>query len=123
MDFGRRLKRQRLGAARLAGARREYLSSCRRCYSDTFKIDQPAFILRFVSFEGGLGAGVGDEKNRQKVKCSSEKREREQRAGSKKHTETVKFALISIIVQLSFTEFLNRRLSLCMIILNEVKNC
>jgi len=57
------------GAAGLAEARREYLSSCRRCYSDTFKIDRLAFILRFVSFENGLGGGVGDEKNRQEVKC------------------------------------------------------
>jgi len=54
------------GAVEFAGARREYLSSCRRCYSDTFKIDRPAFILRFVSFEDGLGAGVKDEKNRQR---------------------------------------------------------
>lgn len=58
------------GAAGLAGPRCEYLSSCRRCYSDTFKIDRPAFILRFVSFEDGLGGGVVDEKNRQEVKCS-----------------------------------------------------
>lgn len=45
-------------AAGPRGVRREYLSSCRRRYPDTFKIDRPAFILRFVSFEGGLGAAV-----------------------------------------------------------------
>jgi len=45
------------------GCRREYLSSCRRRYPDTFKIDRPAFTLRFVSPDGGLGGGAA-EKNR-----------------------------------------------------------
>jgi len=46
------------------GCRREYLSSCRRRYLDTFKIDRLAFTLRFVSPDGGLGGGAAPEKNR-----------------------------------------------------------
>lgn len=76
VDFGRGLaRRQRRpcgGCGR--GCRREYLSSCRRRYSDTFKIDRPAFTLRFVSLEGGLGGVAAPEKNRSVYEQMKDKR-------------------------------------------------